>query len=246
MSQGGYGLLQVPLTNVGLVFRLAVTKPYSDLYSDGTTLLNCANLVLVVLDLVTDTREYLEKCKARARETQFHELDTITREAFQAVGIAYDGAINHMKTIPNDKFIFTSNLNKIGESLKNEYATPLGLRFSDGAQHLVILRKHDDGSLEFLDPQALNKDGSYPLRFKVGDIFNENPYKNDITDLFQFEGPVLSKEKSFHAKSAYGKNIMNERRGGKRKGGKQTKRRSKKRGLKSVRRKTIRGSSLYK
>lgn len=224
-------LLQIYLSDEDLQARLLLTASESYRNRNGV-LYNCANLVLVLLDLVVDPKRYLSKCTARERITELHELDTITKEAFAAAGIAYAGTTANMhEVVLQVPQTFLKTLLILAENLKRGYATLLGILFQNEGHHLVLLRKRMDGTIEFLDPQS--KDTSiftaekYPLRkaFRPNSIVMANPYGFSpgmkIVSVFYFTGPSLNEAEAKAAKSTLSRNIMNEG-AGKRKGGRQT------------------------
>jgi hypothetical protein len=207
-------LLQIPLSEFALGQRLKITLETSEGKKKENFLVNCANLVIVLLGLVTKTEDYLLKCYDRRNYTEMYELDTIVKEAFQKANVKYKGekydgitpnaVINEIQR----DLTYGQILNALGEKLKNGYATPLGITFQAGNMHLAVLRKDVAGNLEFIDPQAVEKDGSYPLRRRIYQFFNLSPYKSLPKNIIHFLGPILPMSKHNIAKSNYSEAIM--------------------------------------
>ena len=218
-------LLQIPLSEFALKQRLKITLETSQAKKKGNLLVNCANLVIVLLGLVTKPENYLLKCYDRDAITDMTELDTIVKEAFLKANVKYKGEVYngiHSNQVTNEiqrDLVYGQILNALGEKLKHGYATPLGITFQDGNQHLVVLRKDLAGNLELIDPQAVDKDGSYPLRRIIYRFFNLSPYKSLPKNIIHFLGPILPMSKHNVAKSNYSEDIMHivGKQGGKRK-----------------------------
>lgn len=225
-------LLQVPLTEFQLTERLKITVATSAKEKQGNQLLNCANLTIVLLGLVTKPENYLLKCYDRSNFTEMYELNTILSEAFKKANVKYKGAnynepLAHTVTVETSmKLPWGDILKTIGEKLKYGYATPLGITFKDKSQHLVVLRKNLGGILELIDPQQIDpRTQTYPLRRTI-QLFNWSPYPQRITEIICFGGPVLPMSKQNIAKSSYSESIMHiTKKGGKQKTRKQRKRR---------------------
>jgi hypothetical protein len=217
--------LQIPLSEFALEQRLKITKETSQAEKSGNLLLNCANLVIVLLGLVTKPENYLLKCYDRDAITEMAELDTIVKGAFLKANVKYKGQVynginsNQVVNEIQRDLVYGQILNALGEKLKPGYATPLGMTFREGNQHLALLRKDVAGNLEFIDPQAVDRDGSYPLRRTIYRLFNLSPYKASLKNIIHFLGPILPMSKHNIAKSSYGEDIMHivGRKGGKRK-----------------------------
>ena len=218
-------LLQIPLSEFALQQRLKITLETSQAKKPENLLVNCANLVIVLLGLVTKPENYLLKCYDRDAITEMAELDTIVREAFSKANVKYKGqaynGINSNQVVNEIQrdLVYGQILNALGEKLKNGYATPLGITFQDGNKHLVLLRKDVAGNLELIDPQVVDKDGSYPLRRTIYRFFNLSPYKSLPKNIIHILGPILPMSKHNIAKSNYSEAIMHivGKQGGKRK-----------------------------
>jgi hypothetical protein len=216
-------LLQIPLSDEQLNQRLELTAPMSKRNKPGEELTNCANLVLVLLGLIDNPIPYLLKCTSRERPTQEHELDTVVTEAFREAEVTYKGAAytdilgSHAVLTKNYYFL---TMHKLVWTLAKGYATPLGITFEGGVNHLTILRKKKNGNVEFIDPQDVMPDGSYPFRKSINPFLFFNLYfPVRITALIYFNGPILPIEKQALAVSTLGESLMNEasKFGGKRK-----------------------------
>jgi hypothetical protein len=231
MGDAAPTLLQIYLSDEDLKARLIMTATES-YRNRNENLLNCANLVLVLLDLVVDPKNYLSKCAARERETDMHELNTITKEAFARAGVPYTGTTANIEQVNIQlPLTFLKVLQLIAQELQRGYATPIGVQFQNEARHFILLRKRMDGIIELIDPQSVNKSifatERYPLRhaFRDNSILMPNPYGlgagMSITTVYFFKGPSLNEAQARAAKSTLSRNIMNEA-AGKRKGGKRT------------------------
>jgi hypothetical protein len=218
-------LLQIPLSEFALEQRLKLTIETSEAKKEGNLLVNCANLVIVLLGLVTKPENYLLKCYDRDAITEMAELDTIVKEAFSKANVKYKGQVyngissNQVTNEITRDLVYSQILNTLGVKLKPGYATPLGMTFREGNQHLVLLRKDVAGNLELIDPQVVDRNGSYPLRRKIYPYFNLSPYKKLLKNIIHFVGPILPMSKHNIAKSNYSEAIMHlvGKQGGKRK-----------------------------
>jgi hypothetical protein len=216
-------ILQIPISYEELKQRLELTKAYSELHKKEEELLNCANLVLVLLGLVTEPENYLLKCYDRSALTQEYELNTIVVEAFQKAEITYKGEaytnlFEHAKFLEiTEENTYEKVLKDIQKYMSQNHGTPLGITFEDGTMHLVLLYKGFFAA-RLIDPQLVTKLGFYPL---TNIFFIKNPFIKNIKNIIVFAGPILPESKKALAKSTLSENIMHlnkpKKQGGKRK-----------------------------
>lgn len=253
-------LLQFHSTDKEFNDNLLLAKPYS--YGKY----NCANLSLVLLGIIdeSDINDYLDKCTVRGVATTEEEINENLQWSLNKISEEFPGIHKSVVEYPinGDKEAFSSlMLYLVGEQgyLNEEYSTPLLVRWKDGDQHIVVLRKGGQKTKEgrllgtaIIDAQV-NEGDDYPLLFGVFDEGEDEDKKqkqkrekfiNDTASIFILRGQKISELAMSMAKIKPGRDMMSWQ-GGKRKRKQKTKR-SKRRGLKSVRRKTIRGSSLSK
>ena len=216
-------VLRVYLNDLMLAKRLKSTKTYSKNTIKNKMLFNCANLVAVILGLIGNVEKYLRICLDRDRITQFHELDLLIYEATKKAGIQYLGEEysgigegfesknTHLKMLPlSSTDTLVKQLTKVGESLPKDYATPIGIIWTNNVVHIAMLRRNGMKKLEFIDPQKVGESGSYPLRFPVREDTDVKPYKSSIKSIFYIEGPSIDANHLAIAKSDIANIIMEE------------------------------------
>ena len=215
-----YGLFQVQLSEFDLNMNFIKTKAAVDEYQ-GNQALNCLNLTVVLLGIIEDPKEYLKICKERNRSTPLQELNNITKNAFQKIGVPYKGleSFTHVNEIKPMNPLLLS-LQKLGKYLHNGHATPVGFQYDDGQGHMALLRKDKKGSLELIDPQLYAEDGTYPFRTPIV-LFSKEykpiPYAKSVVKVVGFQGPSMSGLSSAFAKSGLTSHLMREEKGGRRK-----------------------------
>lgn len=227
-------ILQIPISYEELKQRLELTKGYSELHKKEEQLLNCANLVLVLLGLVTEPEKYLLKCYDRSAVTKEYELNTIIVEAFQKAEITYKGEaytnlFDHAKIFElSEEITYQALFKEIQKYMSQNHGTPLGITFEDGTMHLVLLYKGFFAA-RLIDPQSVTKLGFYPL---TNIFLTKNPFQNNIKNIIVFAGPTLPESKKNIAKSNYSEAIMHiqGKEGGKRKTRRQRKTRKRQSG----------------
>ena len=160
-------LFAVFLNDEQLAKRLTYTKPYT-----GAEFQNCSNLVLVLLGLV-DPRYYLEVCTRRRTMTPIDEIISYIQSSFSQCGI---------DTLVSERLINVDEVMNILKTLRQNYATPLGVYWKDGAGHSVLVRKNKQGVLEYIDPQI--SDDRYPFKITgeaaIQTFLNENAQKISV------------------------------------------------------------------
>lgn len=154
MMRNGELVFQVAVSDEDLDDRLDKTELFSRKSVSGK-LLNCVNLTLVLLGIVSSDK-YLSVCTERKETTSNEELFLFIKEALQKCGKP-DNGIGFSKTsIP------VSEINEIGHYLLPGYATYLRLNYPDrDYYHAILLRKDKCGRLFCIDAQV-GEDGLYP------------------------------------------------------------------------------------
>lgn len=148
-------LFEVFLNDEQIARRLQGTKKYA-----GSDLLNCSNLVLVLLGIVKP-EYYLDVCTRRRQTTSATEFDAYVMAAMSQCGI---------EARVEEKQIPVSRGPVVFKSIRPNYAIPLGIRWKTGGAHSVLLRRNAGGVLECIDPQIFGGFGdAYPFKL-TGDF----------------------------------------------------------------------------
>jgi hypothetical protein len=147
----GRRLFQVAVSNEQLEERLNTTEPYSRRLSEPY-LMNCANLTMVLLGIVT-AEEYLSVCTKRGHGTPFKETKIFIEDAFRKCG----------KSATASMYPFRADLDKLktlADGLLPGYATYLIL-YHETTSHAVLLRKDKCNQFFLIDAQV-GEDRLYP------------------------------------------------------------------------------------
>lgn len=154
MMRNGELVFQVAVSDEELDDRLDKTEPFSRKSVRGK-LLNCVNLTLVLLGIVSSDK-YLSVCTERKETTSNEELFLFVKEALEKCGKP-DVGVGFSKTkIP------ITEINEIGHYILPGYATYLRLNHPDrDYYHAILLRKDKCGRLFCIDAQV-GEDGLYP------------------------------------------------------------------------------------
>lgn len=172
-------LFDVFLNDEQLTRRLEYTKKYA-----GPDLLNCSNLVLVLLGIV-DPRYYLGVCTRRLETTSSEEFISYSKSAMSQCGI--------QNTYIEERLLPVSDAIPIFSSIRPNHAIPLGVYWkADGSGHSVLLRRNSGGVLEYIDPQVFGGFGGNVYPFKITGDFAIQTYLNQdvsyISVMFSYIG----------------------------------------------------------
>lgn len=197
-------------------------------YSHGKN--NCVNLSLVLLGIIdkSDIDRYLDICTQRGRTTSIDELTEILTWSFNEATIfgKFPGVSESMVSyrIDGDIEVFKQTMNNfvgVGGLLKDNYMTPLLIRWNDGAGHVVILRKGGIRLGASIVDAQVKENQEFPF---ILDIFDDEDltqkefFIKGISTISILKGPEITSYNTPYIKIKPSKETMNNRQeGGKRK-----------------------------